>query len=165
MYKIGDKVAHPIHGAGLIEEIVEREVNGHVNEYFVMKIAFNSMTVLVPCSNTEGVGLRPIVSADKADKVLKAIPDLEIEICDNWNRRYREYVAGIKSGDLMQVSAVLKSLLKRNKEKEKGLSTGERKLLSSAKQIVVSEIMMAKNITYEEADKEVMTVFESCGVI
>ena len=150
MYKIGDKVAHPMHGAGIIENITEQKIGGVKREYYVLKLSTNSMLVMVPVASSDEIGLRPVIDDATADKVIAAISTLEPDEENNWNKRYRENMVYLKSGDLMQVAKVIKSLVLR--EREKGLSTSEKKMLSSAKQILISEIVLAKSYSYEEIE-------------
>ncbi len=152
MFKIGDKVAHPLHGAGTISEIENKRINGVNKSYYVMHIPKGDMRVMIPVESCEVVGIRPIIEKTKAMEILQAIPDLEISEENNWNRRYRENMVKIKSGDLLEVAAVIKSLIRR--EEEKGLSTGERKMLHSAKQILLSEIVLSQGSSYDEAERQ-----------
>ena len=152
MFKIGDKVAHPLHGAGTISEIENKRINGVNKSYYVMHIPKGDMRVMIPVESCEVVGIRPIIEKTKAMEILQAIPDLEITEENNWNRRYRENMVKIKSGDLLEVAAVIKSLIRR--EEEKGLSTGERKMLHSAKQILLSEIVLSQGSSYDEAERQ-----------
>ena len=94
--------------------------------------------------------MRPIVAPDEAEKILGAIPGIEVEMTSNWNKRYRENMLRIKSGDLMEVASVVKGLMQR--DRERGLSTGERKMLHSAKQILISEIVLSESSSYEEVE-------------
>ncbi|NLB79485.1 MAG: CarD family transcriptional regulator [Clostridiaceae bacterium] len=144
MFSIGDKIVYPMHGAGIIESIEEREILGEKRSYYVMKMPVGDMKVMIPINNVECIGIRDIINRSEADRVFKS---LELE-CDeqtaNWNKRYRENMIKIKSGDVFEVADVVKSLVLR--ERNKGLSTGERKMLNSAKQILISELVLAKNM-------------------
>lgn len=144
MFSIGDKIVYPMHGAGIIESIEEREILGEKRSYYVMKMPVGDMKVMIPINNVECIGIRDIINRSEADRVFKS---LELE-CDeqtaNWNKRYRENMIKIKSGDVFEVADVVKSLVSR--ERIKGLSTGERKMLNSAKQILISELVLAKNM-------------------
>ena len=150
MYRIGDKVVHPMHGAGIIEDIVEQQAGDNVFDYYVVKLTTNSMLVMVPVHTCEHIGVRPVIDCVEADRVINAIGTMESCEDTNWNKRYRDNMSHIKSGDLMQVAQVVKSLVLR--DREKGLSTGERKMLSSAKQILISEIGLVKETSYEEIE-------------
>ena len=150
MFQIGDKVVHPMHGAGIVDSIVQKKVNGVMREYYVLKLPVRAMVVMVPTENCEEIGVRPIVDREQADRVLAAIPDIQVEMTQNWNRRYRENMERIKSGDLFEVAWVVKGLMLR--DVQKGLSTGERKMLHSAKQILISEIVMCQSSNYEDVE-------------
>lgn len=150
MFQIGDKVVHPMHGAGIVDSIVQKKVNGVMREYYVLKLPVRAMVVMVPTENCEEIGVRPIVDREQADRVLAAIPDIQVEMTQNWNRRYRENMERIKSGDLFEVARVVKGLMLR--DVQKGLSTGERKILHSAKQILISEIVMCQSSSYEDVE-------------
>jgi len=143
MYNIGDKVVYPMHGAGVIEDIEEREILGKTQKYYVMKMPLGDMKVMIPMSNCDGIGIRNIISADIADRVLESFREDVQEFTQSWNKRYRENMLKIKSGDVFEVARVVKALMCR--DKEKGLSTGERKMLTNAKQILISELVLAKN--------------------
>jgi len=153
MYNIGDKIVHPMHGAGVIEDIKEQKINGVKRRYYVLKMSLSSMLIMIPTKTSDHIGVRPIIDAPKADEVMNAFDKIDIDNTINWNQRYRENMLRIKSGDLMQVAKVVKSLIAR--DKEKGLSTGERKMLNSAKQIFISEIVLAKSMSYEEIENKI----------
>ena len=152
MYQIGDKIAHPLHGAGTISGIEEKRIDGKNKCFYVMYVPKGDMRVMIPMDSCEAIGIRPIVAKKQAAEIMKAIPSLEIEEDSNWNRRYRENMVKIKSGNLLEVAAVIKSLVHR--ENERGLSTGERKMLHSAKQILLSEIVLSQESDYEEAEQQ-----------
>ncbi|MBO5975812.1 MAG: CarD family transcriptional regulator [Oscillospiraceae bacterium] len=150
MYKIGDRIAHPLHGAGTISAIESRRINGINRDYYMMHIPVGDMTVMIPTETCAIIGIRPVIDGARAAVILSSIPDIEISDNTNWNKRYRENMVRIKSGDLLEVAAVIKSLIYR--DNERGLSTGERKMLHSAKQIFISELVIAMGIAYEEAE-------------
>ena len=141
MYKIGDSVVYPMHGAGIIEDIEVKEVLGKEQSYYVVRMPIGDMKVMVPMDNAAGVGMRDVIEKAEAERVLKAFRTFETDIIQNWNKRFRENMVKIKSGDIFEVATVVKSLMLR--DREKGLSTGERKMLSNAKQILISEIVVA----------------------
>lgn len=142
MYDVGDKVVHPMHGAGIIEEIKEIEVVGTKRKYYTVRFAMGNMLTNIPVENSENIGIRAVIDISEAKKVLEAFAKLVITDDSNWNKRQRENLVKIKSGDIYQVLGVLKDLMFR--EKTKGLSTSERKMLGSARQIVVSELVLSK---------------------
>ena len=157
MYCIGDLVAHPLHGAGTISEIEQKRIDGKYKDYYVMLIPKGNMRVMVPVDGCEAVGLRPIINSCDAESILSQIPQLEvIEDC-SWNKRYRDNMQRIRSGDLLEVASVIKSLVIR--ENCRGLSTGERKMLHLAKQILISEIVLCLNSTYTEIEERLNNMF------
>ena len=149
-FRVGDRIAHPLHGAGVIESIVTKKINGKDRDYYVLKLPTGSMQVMVPVESSDVIGVRPIVDPVQAEKIIGAIPGIEVEMTSNWNKRYRENMLRIKSGDLMEVASVVKGLMQR--DRERGLSTGERKMLISAKQILISEIVLSESSSYEEVE-------------
>lgn len=142
MYCVGDKVVHPLHGAGIIEEIKEMELAGIKRKYYVVRFAIGNMVTNIPIENSESIGIRSVIDKNEAKKVLQCFRDAKVEDDANWNKRQRDNLIKIKSGDIYQVLAVLKELMYR--EKSKGLSTSERKTLCSARQIVVSELLLSE---------------------
>ena len=156
MFQVGDKIVHPMHGAGVIDSIVTKKVDGVSREYYIMKLPVGGMLVMIPVQTCMDIGVRAIISPEEAERVIAAIPDVEIDMISNWNQRYRENMLRLKSGDLLEVSKVVKGLVQR--EGERGLSTGERKMLYSAKQILISELALAQNCTYEEVEARINQV-------
>ena len=149
-FRVGDRIAHPMHGAGVIESIVTKRINGMDREYYVLKLPTGGMQVMVPVETSDVIGVRPIVDPKQAEAILGAIPGIHVEMTSNWNKRYRENMLRIKSGDVMEVASVVKGLTQR--DRERGLSTGERKMLHSAKQILISEIVLSESSSYEEVE-------------
>ncbi len=147
MFNIGDKVAYPMHGAGIIEAIEEQEVLGEKREYYIMKMPIGDLKVMIPIRSVKEIGLRQIV--DGLGKVFEILKGESTKMSTNWNRRYRANMEKIKSGDIFEVAEVVRNLSLR--EREKGLSTGERKMLENSRQILISEIVLAKSINEEEA--------------
>ena len=155
MYNVGDSSSHPMHGAGVIVDIVDRSVGNRPQPFYLVNMLFGSMTVLIPCGICDSIGVRNIISSQEADKIIDSLPKLCIEFNDNWSKRYRENIDRIKSGDLYVVAGVIKTLVIRDKIKT--LSTGERKLLNTAKGILASELALAKNITIHEAERWIIS--------
>ena len=141
MYKIGDSVVYPMHGAGVIVDIEKKEILGKMQSYYVMRMPIGDMKVMVPMDNAQDVGMRDVIDKSVAQKVLKNFRTVEVDVIQNWSKRFRENMVKIKSGDVFEVAAVVKGLMLR--DREKGLSTGERKMLANAKQILISEIVVA----------------------
>ena len=153
MYQVGDKVVHPMHGAGVIDSIVQRKVAGKLEDYYLLKLSVGSMTVMIPTGNTQEIGVRPIVSGQEAKDLISAMENIEVDMTQNWNRRYRENMVRLKSGDLLEVARVVKGLLLR--EGQRGLSNGERKMLRTAKQILISELVLAQSLPYETVEDNI----------
>ena len=158
MYKIGDSVVYPMHGAGIIEDIEIKEVLGKEQSYYVVRMPIGDMKVMVPMDNAAGVGMRDVIDRAEAEKVLCAFRTVETDVIQNWNKRFRENMVRIKSGDIFEVAAVVKSLMLR--DREKGLSTGERKMLSNAKQILISEIVVATGDDHETIENRLIGMID-----
>ena len=141
MFKIGDYITHPMHGAGVIESIVTKKINGSQRDYYVLKLPVGDMVVMVPVSGCEDIGVRSIISRSES----------AYSMTQNWNKRYRENMDKIKSGNLLDVASVVKGLMCR--DSERGLSTSERKMLHSAKQILISELVIATDMDYDGVEK------------
>lgn len=141
MFNVGDKIVYPMHGAGVIESIEEREILGHKQNYYVMRMPVGDMKVMIPTHNVEGIGIREVIGSCDVDKVYEILQDQSVNVTNNWNKRYRENMSKIKSGNIYEVADVVRILMLR--EREKGLSTGERKMLNSARQILISELVLA----------------------
>ena len=154
-FQIGDKVVHPMYGAGTLESVVQKKVSGVTREYYIMRLPERSMVVMIPVENSAEIGVRPVVDRDRADEVLAAIPGIQVEMTSNWNHRYRENMERLKSGDLLEVARVVKGLTAR--DTARGLSTGERKMLHSARQILISELVLSKSLSYEAVERELDT--------
>lgn len=158
MFKIGDKVVYPMHGAGVIEGIEEKEILGEKRKYFVMRLPIGDMKVMVPVDNVEDVGVRDIIGDQELKQVMSILRDDKSSMPQNWNRRYRANMDRIKSGDIFEIAAVVRNLLML--DMEKGLSTGERKMLSSAKQMLLSEMVLSTDSDIENVEKMVVEAIE-----
>lgn len=148
MFQIGDKVVYPMHGAGIIEGVEEKEILGETRKYYVLRLPLKNMKVLLPVDNIDQLGLRTIISADQVNGVFGVLEEDISAMPQNWNRRYRSNMEKVKSGDIYEVADVVRNLMLM--DREKGLSTGERKMLTNSKQILVSELCLAKGSTEKE---------------
>ena len=153
MYQIGDKIVHPMHGAGVIESIVDERISGRLISFYVFKMPISGLTLKIPVENSAMIGIRDIMAAEEIEAVIGQIPALGIDMTANWNHRYRENMERIKSGDLLEVAGVIKALMHR--DSVRGLSNGERKMLHSAKQILISEIVLAESVEYAAAEERI----------
>ena len=149
MYKVGDKVVYPHHGAGTVVKKETREVLGEKREYLTIKILHNDMTVNVPSDNAERVGLRKVIDEQMVSKVLKALTGSGTTMPKNWNRRFKHNRDKMKTGDIFELAEVVRNLSLR--DHEKGLSTGEKQMFVKAKKILASELMYAKDMDEDEA--------------
>ena len=149
MYKVGDKVVYPHHGAGTIVKREKREVLGEKREYLTIKILHNDMTVNVPTANAAAVGLRQVIDEEMVKKVTKALTGGGTAMPKNWNRRFKHNRDKMKTGDIFELAEVVRNLSLR--DHEKGLSTGEKQMFVKAKKILASELMYAKDMDEEEA--------------
>ncbi len=152
MFNIGDKVVYPMHGAGIIEGIEEKNVLGEKQNYYIIKMP-GEVKVMVPTAKAADVGVRDIIDSNTASKVFKVLETNSTEMSMNWNKRYRDNMEKMKSGDIYEVADVVRNLS--FKQKEKGLSTGEKKMLLNAKQILVSELTLAGNSKKEDVEEMV----------
>lgn len=159
MYNIGDKIVYPMHGAGVIESIEEKEILGKTQKYYIMKMPIGDMKVMIPLISINEIGIREIIKKEDSVNVLHIFKTYSEDMASNWNKRYRENMFKIKSGDICEVASVVKSLMCR--EKTKGLSTGERKMLNNAKQIVISELVLANCAKQCEIEKMIEEMIET----
>jgi CarD family transcriptional regulator len=149
LFKVGDKVVYPHHGAGTVVKKENREVLGEKREYMTIRILHNDMTVNVPTENAERVGLRKVIDEEMVGKVLKALTGTGTAMPKNWNRRFKHNRDKMKTGDIFELAEVVRNLSLR--DHEKGLSTGEKQMFVKAKKILASELMYAKQMDEEEA--------------
>ena len=150
MFRKGDTVVHPEHGAAVIQELREKEFLGEKRTYLVLRVAYGDLTLLIPVDSTEQVGLRQVVSKNEVKKVLKVLTEDESSMAANWSRRFKNNMEKLHSGDPYQVAEVLRNLAIR--EREKGLSAGEKRMILKARQILISELSHATAKTEDEAE-------------
>lgn len=152
MFNIGDKVVYPMHGAGIVEGIEEKNILGEKQAYYIIKMP-GEVKVMVPTVKAADVGVRDIIDSNTASQVFKVLETNSTLMDANWNKRYRDNMEKMKSGDIYEVADVVRNLS--FKQKEKGLSTGEKKMLLNAKQILVSELTLAENSKKEDIEEMV----------
>ena len=151
MFAIGDKIVYPMHGAGIIERIEDKNILGETRQYYVVSVSGTDMQIMVPVDSCDVVGVRGIISEEKLKDVLATLSGESTPMPGNWNRRYRENMEKLKTGDVLQVAEVVRNLMRTDRVKK--LSTGEKKLLLNARQILQSEIVLVKGIDSDEAEK------------
>lgn len=149
MFNVGDKIVYPMHGAGTIDAIEEKDILGEKQSYYIIKMP-GEVKVMVPTNKAEQIGVRNIIGKEEATKVFEILEENETEMSSNWNKRYRDNMDKMKSGSIYEVADVVRNLS--FKQKEKGLSTGEKKMLSNAKQILVSELVLAEHASENEVE-------------
>ena len=157
MFKVGDLAVYPAHGVGVIERIENREISGCQEDFFIMRILENNMIIMIPSSNTKNVGLRELIDQNEVSKVFSILKNMDMYVNDNqtWNRRYRDYMDKIKSGSVFEVAEVYRDLSTIKQDKE--LSFGERKMLDTARSLLVKEISLAKNMKEEDVERDIQS--------
>ena len=157
MLAVGDRVVYPMHGAGIIEAVEEHEVMGERREYFILTMPYGGMRVMIPLDNVEHVGLREVICEAEVDNVFCTLRMTPAQACVNWNRRFNINLAKIKSGDIHEVAEVVRNLTIQDRAKK--LSTGERRLLDTARQILVSELVLVCRKDAEAISDRLDSVF------
>ena len=158
MFKVGDLAVYPAHGVGLIEKIETQEISGCRQDFYVMRILDNGMIIMIPTNNVENVGLRDIIEHTEVPKLYSILKKRDVPIDkQTWNRRYREYMDKIKTGSVFEVAEVYRDLLILKVEKD--LSFGERKMLDTARNLLVKEISLAKKVGEEQVKEELDKMF------
>ncbi|MDO4288943.1 MAG: CarD family transcriptional regulator [Eubacterium sp.] len=156
MYEIGDKIVYPMHGAGIVEAIEEKEIFDVTQLYYLLHIVSENMEILIPVDKSEEVGIREVVSEKTIDEMLELLGEPGDVMNANWNKRYQDNMDILKSGDLFDAAYVVKNLTIR--DRERGLSGGEKKLLTTARNFVVSEMVLVRQIDKAEA----LRVIDAC---
>ncbi|MFC1493982.1 CarD family transcriptional regulator [Thermodesulfobacteriota bacterium] len=158
MFKEGDLAVYPAHGVGIIETIESKEISGCRQDFYTIRILDNNMIIMVPTQNVDNVGLREIIGQKEIPKLYSILKKRDVVI-DNqtWNRRYREYMDKIKTGSVFEVAEVYRDLLMLKEEKD--LSFGERKMLDTARSLLVKEISLAKNVAEKQIEKDLDKMF------
>ena len=139
MFQIGDMVCYPMHGVGEVESIQQQSVLGESAQYYVLRFVMGKMTAMVPVASAETVGLRRLVCSEDCKKVVAfLVEDGCSDESENWNQRYRDNLGKLRTGDILGVADVVKCLIHR--DREKGLSAGERKMYLTARQVLIAEL-------------------------
>lgn len=161
VYNVGDKVVYPHHGAGTVVKKEKRDVLGQKREYLTIQILHNDMTVMVPVDSADKAGLRKVIAKNDVNEVIAVLRRDETQMPKNWNRRFKHNREKLKTGDIFEVAEVVRNLSLR--EQEKGLSTGEKQMFNRAKKILASELMYARGLDEQEADKFLDQVLKELG--
>ncbi|MGE5839263.1 MAG: CarD family transcriptional regulator [Deltaproteobacteria bacterium] len=158
MFKVGDLAVYPAHGVGVIERVESREVSGSSQDFYVMRILENDMIIMIPIRNVSNVGLREIIGRKEVPKLYSILRRRDVMIENQtWNRRYREYMEKIKTGSVYEVAEVYRDLLMLKSEKD--LSFGERKMLDTARTLLVKEISLAKKVAEAQIERDLEKIF------
>lgn len=147
-FSVGDTVVYPHHGAAKIEEIIERELNGEAVQYLVLQILQSDLNIQVPAKNAELVGVRDVVGEEGLLKVFSVLRETDVEEAGNWSRRYKANQERLGSGDINKVAEVVRDLWRR--DQDRGLSAGEKRMLSKARQVLVGELSLAEGVDDEK---------------
>jgi CarD family transcriptional regulator len=157
-FKVGEKVVYPAHGVGVIESLQVRNVSGTQKKFYMLRIVDSEMTIMIPTENVQTVGLRRIIGRDMVSKVYKILREKKVEVDQQtWNRRYREYTEKIKTGSVLEIAKVLRDLFVLKADKE--LSFGERKMLDTARNLLVKELAIARSFPEEKIMEELKMIF------
>jgi CarD family transcriptional regulator len=148
-FKVGDRVVYPHHGAAVIKKKQAMDVGGEKKEYFVLQMAHGDLTLSVPVDKADEVGMRPPISVEDVEDVLRLLGKRDVREPSNWSRRFKNHQEKLKSGDVYQVAEVVRNLALR--ESARGLSAGEKSMLERARVILASELSIAWNVPEEEA--------------
>lgn len=153
MYKVGDKIVYPLHGAGVIEKIEDKDIGGDTKKYYIVKISHNQLVIMIPEDTCQDIGIREVISKKKAREILNLLGSNRSRMPHDWNLRFKKNKEKLKTGDIFEVAEVVRNLSLR--EGDVGLSTGEKRLLNQAKQILVSELCYSLDIPIEETKDKV----------
>lgn len=157
-FKVGDKCVHPAHGVGVINAIDALELGGTKGMFYRLQIIDNGLRLLVPVAAAGSAGLRPIMSAKDADKVLETLKAREVAVdVQPWSRRFRTYTEMVKSGQAIEIAKVLRDISRLRSDKD--LSFGERRLLDQARSLLLKELSLAKNVSEESMSEKLAKMF------
>ncbi|OGQ22780.1 MAG: CarD family transcriptional regulator [Deltaproteobacteria bacterium RIFCSPLOWO2_02_FULL_44_10] len=158
-FKVGDMAVYPAHGVGRVHSIETREIAGNKQKFYILKILDTGMTIMVPTGNVRNVGLREVIKGSEVGIVYEILRERDISICEQtWNRRYREYMDKIKTGSIYEIAEVLRDLMLLRFDKE--LSFGERKMLDTARTLIMKELSISQEIEEEEVAGEIDDIFK-----
>lgn len=159
MFKIGDKIVYPMHGAGIIDSVETKEFLGEEKEYFILKMPIGNMDISIPKANINKINIRDVISKKEGEEILAILEQDPKDLNSNWNLRYRENQEILKTGDIFKIANMVRDLVAL--DDDKGLSTTEKKLLNRARRIMASELVMSGSLERDEAEK---MIDESIGL-
>src|SRR5436309_614329 len=157
-FRVGDLAVYPAHGVAQIVGIETREISGNKQTFYILKILENGMKIMIPTRNAGAVGLRELIRADEVDEVFEILKSREVAVeGQTWNRRYREYMEKIKTGSVFEIAEVLRDLYLLKFDKD--LSFGERKMLDTARNLLIKELSLAKGVNEDDIEGDLKTIF------
>lgn len=160
IFKVGDNAVYPSHGVGVVRGVQEKSIGGKKKYFYILQLLENGSTILIPTNKVKDVGLRSIIAKKDVPKIYKILKAKEVSV-DNqtWNRRYREYMEKIKTGSVYEIAEVMRDLYRLKNDKD--LSFGERKMLDTAKSLLIKELSLAQQIKEEIVESEIREIFEA----
>lgn len=159
-FQVGDKAVYPAHGVGEVMGIESRSFGQQKKDFYIIKILDSGMKIMVPTDNASQVGLRQVISEEEADEVFNILKAPEVAVdTQPWNRRYREYMEMLKSGSPFEVAKVLRDLYRLKFDKD--LSFGERRLLDTARSLLVKELALARNSDESTVELDIQQLFDA----
>ena len=159
MFSKGDKIVYPLYGAGVIEDLTQKEIDGNQQWYYVLRIPVGNLKIMISAGKAETLGIREIYDKDEIMGIISGVANRPIDMPDNWNQRYKENMERIKSGKLDEVALVFRNL--RERERERGLSTAEKKMMTNAKQIILSELILSQDVEKSHAEDILTKTFDT----
>lgn len=151
MFHIGDKIVYPRHGAGVIENIEEKEVLSEKCKYYVLRVALGDMRVMVPIEGSQSAGIRKVIDRKRVTEIFNILSSEATAMCKNWSQRYRENESRIRNGDLFEIAVIVKNLTIMDRAKK--LSAGEKRMLQNARQLLTSELMLVLDETQDKVEE------------
>ena len=157
-FRVGDLAVYPAHGVAQVVGIETREISGNKQTFYILKILENGMKIMIPTRNAGAVGLRELIRADEVDEVFEILKSREVAVeGQTWNRRYREYMEKIKTGSVFEIAEVLRDLYLLRSDKD--LSFGERKMLDTARSLLIKELAIAKDCDEQDVETDLKKIF------
>lgn len=160
MFHVGDQVVYPMHGAGIIESIEDREIFGVISKYYIIKMVLGQIKAMVPVDKAESIGIRRITDMDGYYNVVKILLGSYKKMDEKWSKRFRENEAKLKKGNINEIAEIVNYLNYMNRRGK--LSTGEKKMLAQSREMMISELALIKNICYEEMEREMDKILNIC---
>ncbi|MGN1049656.1 MAG: CarD family transcriptional regulator [Selenomonadaceae bacterium] len=161
MLNIGDRVVYPMHGAGTVKDIIEREDNGEKKQFFILKMLFGNVDVTIPEDSINQIGLRNVISIEMVQELQEVLMGKPERLTGSWNKRFNANLDRLKSGSILEAAAVARNLILQDRQKK--ISSGERRLLDRAKQLIVSELVFVRNESPEASEEWLYKQLENNG--